>query len=62
MVYDKNYEEPQTLFDKIGMIEGIQSIMDSVFKAIMEDEGLAKFYREKNINETKKKYAYFIAG
>lgn len=36
--------------------------METVFKAIMQDEGLAKFYKDKNINEIKKKYSYYIAG
>ena len=33
----------------MGSIEGICNIMESVFKAIMQDEGLAKFYKDKNI-------------
>tara|TARA_B110000285_G_C14963880_1_gene533044 strand:+ start:261 stop:557 length:297 start_codon:yes stop_codon:yes gene_type:complete len=53
MVFDQNYEsgENDTLFVKMGSIEGICNIMESVFKAIMEDEGLAKFYKDKNIKE-----------
>ena len=64
MVFDQNYNEIQseTLYDKLGSIEGIRNIMETVFKAIMQDEGLAKFYKDKNINEIKKKYSYYIAG
>ena len=36
--------------------------MESVFKAIMQDEGLAKFYKEHDIKVIQKKYAYYIAG
>ena len=51
MVFDENYKvgENVSLYPRIGKIEGIQNIMESVFKAIMQDEGLAKFYKEHDI-------------
>ena len=51
MVFDENYKvgENDSLYTRIGKIEGIQNIMESVFKAIMQDEGLAKFYKEHDI-------------
>jgi truncated hemoglobin YjbI len=68
VVYDpafnatENDIKDQSLYERIGKIEGIIKLMATVFNYIKQDEGLFKFYKDKEISVIQKKYAYYIAG
>ena len=69
MVYDPSFEMQvesqdveQTLYLKLGSIEGISKLLAKVFDKIMEDPVLKAFYKDKNMQVMSKKYAYYMAG
>ena len=69
IVYDEKYvqiddegeEVPPTLFDKLGGIEGMKSIINTLFENIMKDPSLSQFYKKSNLDVVKNKYTYFLA-
>jgi hypothetical protein len=56
IVYDKDYnateeeKNDKSLYERLGKIIGISKIMETVFKYIKQDEGLFKFYKDKDIS------------
>ena len=47
-VKDADFDD--TLFAKLGHMDGLKKIVNSAFQNIMEDRSLAKFYQGSNLN------------
>lgn len=68
IVFDKDFNatdeqnKEKSLYERMGKIEGLSKIMQSVFKSIKQDEELFKFYKDKDLGVVQKRYAYYIAG
>ena len=58
----KQAVDKNTLFGRLGEIEGLTSLMEGVFKEVMKDPELSLSYEGKNLEVLKQKYAYYIAG
>jgi truncated hemoglobin YjbI len=66
IVFDESYKlvatKDKTLLDKLGGIEGLKEIVANVFKLILNDKVLSKFYQKNKISTIQNKYTYFIAN
>jgi len=49
-LFVKDADFDDTLFAKLGHMDGLKKIVNSAFQNIMEDRSLAKFYQGSNLN------------